>query len=774
MPKLNSLYYYIDSQLTPEQEISYFLGNRIEKKINQYGNAYLMIHLPVHDEISTPATLQIKEHHISIFQYYEEKKLQSSFHYTLQFSEGTRAHIYFNQAAMQLGDAALSAGAPDELSASILPLIQYATKAIALPLINQVCEKHQTCITALNAHYESTRSALMSALYEHPTALGENKIQLNNTLALLEQLSTLDEKKHRKALFLLKSYRRGLMHAETQRIKDQIETTPATETILIEEVPITISSCSGAIEPPITHQIAIKTHSMQEIFMSAFEQVTELLNNCGLKTETLKERAESHFTCYQATQSLFIRAEKLINSSEFVDQNMDALEKATLCVESYLRKSEDYCLQTLQNALVRGDEESALILKSFTPLLNQKFLALVINTDNDLALKFILTHGNLPIDNRTVSVKEIPQPLLCASFYHKKIKCFNMLLQCKASGLVLGQDNLPIAHTILQLSLDDTFRTAFLTKTPEANNAQFYTQLIAAISIKLNELSLSSAEKTHLLTAQLQYKNAQGLFVGATESRQAQGIMQAALPLAQHLSKDMLEEWKNMPATKEKLSTLSISSRKLMKELREQKLNYMALRLTKEWFSKFSAFQDNTDVISLLGGLNIEQMNEQLECYHTINLKAIRILEINKTLKGTAATMHKKKSRGKGQFAKLEIERRVLQQEIDQLMPHFTDSSNQEKMHDLFQKANVGLKVMHQLNSLMSEVGQLEDATPESRLAITTPIMENIMSLIQSIDPRFQIPERATTAIANRSRFFSAEEKTNEPSLATECFIPDI
>ena len=95
-------------------------------------------------------------------------------------------------------------------------------------------------------------------------------------------------------------------------------------------------------------------------------------------------------------------------------------------------------------------------------------------------------------------------------------------------------------------------------------------------------------------------------------------------------------------------------------------------------------------------------------------------------------------------------------------------------MHDLFQKANVGLKVMHQLNSLMSEVGQLEDATPESRLAITTPIMENIMSLIQSIDPRFQIPERATTAIANRSRFFSAEEKTNEPSLATECFIPDI
>jgi hypothetical protein len=139
--------------------------------------------------------------------------------------------------------------------------------------------------------------------------------------------------------------------------------------------------------------------------------------------------------------------------------------------------------------LLRGKFESAKLLPSFHYLLDN-YLELALQTRNPQLLDFILSHGEVNINNVAVTVKgqiyssAVHSCLGCDSLKMPMSDCLSVLIKHGAS--MFGNDNngLPIAHTILSNHLP--LKKAFYAQREKTiASIQFYKQLISILNIYL-------------------------------------------------------------------------------------------------------------------------------------------------------------------------------------------------------------------------------------------------------------------------------------------------
>lgn len=523
-------------------------------------------------------TVTLISHHLSVYNEYDEGVgFSSLYHYTAEF-DAYVVHVYFDKDGersepfIKEKTSAYKA-LPEYLPAAEKSIINQLIDTHLHPVIYRINASHTQLISETSRDYFNGLKEIYDLLFDESTDTTTNLAKISHLIESGESLKQLSYHfKGTASLDHLKKQFFGInLFKEQATISSDIG--PSVKNNIPVEINDTILQeiITDIPAPPIQN-----VTNLCEDFEKNYNHVTDLFteydkllfNQLDAKNAILKE-------VHSLIADLFANSQVLLKLDPSLINKPDILIKAGIGL--------DYLFSTYEE---RGTLLLTLCLMSSAERINQfgidlsncaKFIKLdcidaSIRKGNLAALTYLINHNVVAIKHHHVAMDKNQSrllPLICAAFELKQYDCFLLLLKHNADIFALYENNLPLAHTLINLPVHNPYRLAVIENTPYFPNksGQFYSLLASSIRIKLSEKMLSNEEKMSLQESLSFYEEFKKDGNGHCVSKKSQ---KTSVELLKKMNPDVCNDLFKSPHYRNKLLELQQLSKKFSNILKNQ------------------------------------------------------------------------------------------------------------------------------------------------------------------------------------------------------------
>ena len=537
MPKSNPFFNYIS-----EFKKSLMTSKTI---IKQRSN-FLVIELDPPKQCLLPLqekNIHFNEHHVTVYKTIDEQiGFESLYHYTA-ISESSKLHVYFDEK-----DRIISVILSENDGENIDLSHELLSESNNLQLVNATIDKQM-------------RPVIQYLRTQHLTELDTQK---NNYIRSIEHINAqlfyssediagniklIKEAKKQGEKLLPISYQTSFLR-KTLTFLDHTA-------IALRTIPKEASSISTAItsKDAVDNKSVATTISNKKTKAKAKEKTKSVTIRASKAVQQELKEFEEAYARYQTKWKSFLDCSAIENRLELFTElrdDLSYLHGLDLLNSENERKSISECNTDLNIALLQekysitGSEllstflqtgqalsdEQEEILKDFVELISTAQKEAIIMGQNLAALKFLLTHDNANTNNFSVKFDDEWLSPLCAAYKHGNHDMFELLLQHNASAMAI-LDDLPLAHTILQLPVADKFRCLLMEKNQKIfdRNPSFFKALAATVDEKIKDPTVNEEKKHALIESHKDYL--------AHASSVPSVVMKSTKAFREHVSKNV-------------------------------------------------------------------------------------------------------------------------------------------------------------------------------------------------------------------------------------------
>ena len=508
-----------------------YARSTVESKTDTHDNHFLFIRLAkpsAHFAFDyNDTTLTFEEHHLSIYEHIDDEiGFNSLYHYTLRFKSHL-VHVYFNENGEHI-----SATIEDNKTQKVKTLHHFLNEADeeclsikmlleqqVQPIIHPLRAQHHNEIFRSESNYTEALKELKRQLFDESQEITKNLSLIQKNIRTGEKLFLISHKKS----FVNKALR-YLEHCKETLNKAQHEMTSPKSTKITAAVDQASKGSPSSASLPRSSKPAKKRSSnttmpVKKIDNAEIDCFEEAYNTYATQwaafeaCTTLSEKIELFDRIEKAERLATLSATALVLELNLTNPRLPnehtLLSRAVLDVNLYQQAYEKAGISLLLNCLSLPEllARHEKTLGKFALLLSSTVLEESVRRQDISAVTFLLKHSTFKINHLFVKKKgKSPLSLLCAAYHYKNIALFELLLENKASCMALYED-MPLAHTLLQLSVSDAFHKALLRGYQPVldANPRFYLALCTAVSGKLRDTQLTQEQKSILDHALIKY-----------------------------------------------------------------------------------------------------------------------------------------------------------------------------------------------------------------------------------------------------------------------------
>ena len=426
----------------------------------------------------------LTHHHISVFEFEDPAIPElSQYHYTAYFrgAEGAtyQLHIYYNEQDMLTtdptfakinADGSTSSLSIDTLYLQFLDIAKLACKAFMGELRIQFKE----LVERLTAEYKAKEREASSIIEVEPLDHRLYCDKLDGALRVLVQLDSFVKHAHYQKYYQL------LQKIKTIIEKDHLMLRKGTNIDSEKPEPalIPMASITGGASSKKAKPIIMMDKDIEKLVVS----YTEISR-------------EDHATLVSSLVFILNRLYQL--SFDLEDHGRSASSSAMM----QLQKLHSRLIQEVEALfpkLLIGEQFELLDeLRAFHYLITPKFLNVALQMNNIRLLNYILSHGDFDLHIQAVTVRKTSY-LNAVQFCYKTFNadCLQVLLQHNASILEIGDDGLPLLHTILSTPAHPLKQALFKAECMGSklmNSIPLYKQMIALLTNYIKNPGLDPA-----------------------------------------------------------------------------------------------------------------------------------------------------------------------------------------------------------------------------------------------------------------------------------------
>ncbi|WP_454785099.1 hypothetical protein [Legionella sp. WA2024007413] len=492
-------------------------GHKLVLSINKSSqHAYYRLELPQGHYLIKDGekNFLLDNHHISIYEneFRDNPKL-SQYHYTAEFQylgETYRLHVYFNAFDQLNQNIAFEKWTEDGYKVVDSKNIREQLLILALnhtePLLKKVRQQHHQKIKELEKRYQDCDEKL-STYFDTETSTAEILKITEEACEILRELLP---------LIRSTSYA-GILkfHESTVRALRKMDTTPFENSHPLASTP----------------HAAPESEEMDDIQDSASLPDSPLLQS-KIEQEEVKRTRQTHPSAPSQNRSRHKVEEEIQKlSTDFQELSKAPIEIQAKKIEQLLAKTYEINLlyeQTIQlkylpqlekirrelqkleasllpELLFKNKFElAALLTSAFYLLRAEKYMSVALQTRNANLLDFILTHGDIDINQQTVSARKIQFPsavhacLQLDSPSTPMSECLSLLIKHGASLFAPGNKGLPLVYSILAEEAHPLYKALFMTREKTIDSADFFKKLIPLLKAYLEKETLTDIEKNRI------------------------------------------------------------------------------------------------------------------------------------------------------------------------------------------------------------------------------------------------------------------------------------
>ncbi|WP_392538221.1 hypothetical protein [Legionella sp. 227] len=487
----------------------------------------------------------LDNHHLSV---YENENRQnpklSQYHYTAEFinpsGERYRLHVYFNAFDELIQNIAFEKATVDGYKLIDSTHMRNQLIILALrhtePLINNLRQQHQEKIKDLETHYQDCDQRLL----KHFDSEQQNTTEILELTeeacgVLRELLPLVRSSSYTEALRFHEATARSLKKAPSTSV-ELITSTPSTHgdnhvEDIVEEVP------NPQDEASLKDEASSHDKAAQKEANPSYEKATQSTKTKVLIIDKLAEEL----------RALDIQFEELSKASREVqakkiEQLLAKTYEINLTYERHIQLKDLHQLQKIRRKLQKLEadllpsllfgnqfELAALLTSSHHLLRAEKFLAVALQTGNSRLLDFILTYGDIDLNNQRVTVfkksfaSAVHACLQEDSPSHPMSECLSVLIKHGASLFAPDNKGLPLVYSILTGDTHPLRKALFMNRARTIESVEFFKKLNALLRVYLTRETLSiedkSAIESDLKSFESQLENLQTLGMEDPSSR---------------------------------------------------------------------------------------------------------------------------------------------------------------------------------------------------------------------------------------------------------------
>lgn len=761
----NVLFNFIDLYIT-ESHTAIPSCQSLKKDTNKLGCEYYRFELNHNRRVELQDEHYIytlKNHHVSV---YSTESLAnpflSQYHYTAYFKDqnGTdyQLHVYLNDKNEMTTEPVFSIWQNDDFKPIANEQLHEhfinLACTYAKPIVKNLREQLSATVKKLEAEYkiiEANATQLSTSIndnYEQYTAC------LRELVAITKQITPLLRNNYyqnasRFIQQLLTEVSDGYEHQKNQfSILSQERELPA---LLDDDEPsdekITFSVQKNRSQT--THKKLMTQQSAQKQYIK--QPDASYFDNTVLQitTEFNKLANANDEECAKKLGDLLARINALSLTLEHV--SIHSLTNLQSLHQKIHKKGE----ALFPNLLLRGKFESAKLLPSFYYLLDN-YLELSLQLRNHKLLDFILSHGEVNINNMEVTVKgqiyssPVHSCLGCDSLKMPMSDCLSVLIKHGASMFGSDHSGLPIAHTILSNHLP--LKKAFYAhRETTIASIQFYKQLISILNIYLANNQTPQIPETTFNEVTAAIKRYEDAIVE---------IKHAVTP--SNLSEKRLLSMLNNFADKHITSVLErvqedpdvIDLKKKLLVADKRYLDNLSLKQRRTCAKSISNYVDNLD--KLIDHFNIKFVDfdevkkntiEYLKHYLSLSEKRLELLKLQTRIRKFMLIPGKPAPKG--------YNTALVQQK--NLITEITAMEQKYILADI-DKVKDNQALLNSLNSLSNRLDQSMDAFAS---------MNEILSLLESSLPDIKIGDEGSSNVNTPHNLFTQLQCSPEVNCST-------
>jgi hypothetical protein len=579
--KSNPFYYYLVR----------YLAKNIQEKIDTHGNNYLILPLaPVSTDSkfyfqNTP--LEFIDHHLTVYQeIHNEIGFNSYSHYTIRFESHT-IHIYF-QANGDLIKATIENHEQQEmrilndlLDQDLFHIHVFLEKNVK-PYLLDLIDQHTRLLHEHKKNYLSEISEFKNSLFIDSEDISKNSHMVKNLIKKGEGLKLISFQRNFFSTTL--SYLQNCQSTLSKLVQLPKAISKKNKLTSLEPM-IPIDTTAGPVHVESSSSIKKRSplKAQHSLLVSedliAFEDAYQQYIQAWASLESSNEELALKINYFSSiVQDLLIRLSQnaLVLSQQIDSSNPQSqliCRKTDLDVSLFQEKFNQYGLSLLMKCFTSPDllDQYKDCLKHFVKYLNHTQLEEMIHLHQIPAIKFILDHSDFNLNVLRIRTKSKKRKLspLCAAYHDNNLELFETLLTYKASALSLYND-MPLAHVLLQLELNNPFYRSFVINDTHAmeGNPRLYNFLCKAIEYKLEKASLSKSEVLSLQNAKTQYELKMGGYI--RDAKMSCKTKNNMLNIASHINPMTLESMRSSKRVAELIEELNHKGQELYHIVKKQ------------------------------------------------------------------------------------------------------------------------------------------------------------------------------------------------------------
>lgn len=457
-------------------------------------------------------------HHISIYEQYDEgTNYNSLYHYTAYFSSHSSTfvvHVYFDnnndQSPIYIKEDTLAYKAiANILPSSETEKINHLLMSYVAPQMTTLRMLHNAQINKLRAEYCQQLANLHEQLFDNAEQTVANIDVISNLIKLGESIKNIshNSRENYASLNYLKKQQQGIIS------KTQGSQAPTLNAMQLSSPDIIEDSLESATYLESTTETAIdqeKVADLAETFLKKYDDtINQIHYYKTLKLNALSEKVRLLNQIHSESAQLFTLTEH--DNFKAIHDPM-IVHKASIGIDYLLQTCQTeganllpFCLSTPTNI-----EALAPSLKGYASGVSIDWIDSFLRKGNTGALLFLINNGALAVNQYQIQLNEFPIKLspLAAAYKLGHLACFAELLKLNANPLTAYEDDLPLAHTLCKLPVNNEYRKAFLSHSfyfPAKIN-QLCAALISSLKIKLLDPMLTEQQKSNLSADLESYK----------------------------------------------------------------------------------------------------------------------------------------------------------------------------------------------------------------------------------------------------------------------------
>ena len=575
----NPLFYYL--QCYQRQLITPRLG-------------YLMVSLS--NPLVTPS-IQIKDremtftsNHISVYETYDEGTgYNSLYHYTANF-DGFVVHVYFDRNGQQ-SDAYIKEESQEfKSTAELLPqsektIIQDLLAQVALPVLDQLNKLHTNQITELSKSYYQGLKDLYTRLYDESMNVEDNRGAITRLIELGEALHHISYNHRERNLSL--PYLKKQFHALSKTLEnmkiDAVEDSQvnsfseeASEDVCLAQNDTTVvailakeAKCSAGL------MSCEATRQLYQDFETSYDRIEALINSYDALLFSDFQKKISILHQSTATLADLLAQVEMFNLADpVVTPGQNLLHKAGLGLDYLFHNCETKGTLLLTLILSSSKERLDMYgpsLSNYSRFVSSDCIDSTIKKGKFHALKYLMDDGLLDVNRYCVKLTPDARPLsmICIAYQLNHLEMFIGLVRLNANLFSVYQDDLPLAHTLYNLPLNNPFRQGMIEHSAyyREKTGDFFSSLTRMIRNKLSCTVALPTEKQEELSHLLDLYETLKDFGPSAVSKQA---LRQAHQITQQFDQSVFEKLKKSPEYIFKLNTIKHLYKQFFQILRRQ------------------------------------------------------------------------------------------------------------------------------------------------------------------------------------------------------------